>query len=104
MAWNSLMDLPKAFRCFAYLTVSSRAPCAKAVLDRHNAIIQQNLHRGRRPLPHLVLMAPQAKPRKSRLDQKCGNALAACGGIGFRKDNQHARGASICHPGLRSVE
>src|SRR5713101_6034452 len=29
MAWKSLMDFPNAFRCFAYLTVSSSAPCAK---------------------------------------------------------------------------
>src|SRR6266853_4057067 len=28
MAWNSLIFFPNALRCFAYLTVSSNAPCA----------------------------------------------------------------------------
>ena len=77
---------------------------AQAILHRYHAIVQQNLHRRRRPLPHFVLMAPHTESGESGLDQKCGNAFAARRRIGFRKDNQHACGVSIGHPGLGAVQ
>ena len=47
-------------------------------------------------------MPAEAKPRKPRLNQECRNALAAGMRSSFRKHNQHARGATVGHPGLRS--
>ena len=77
---------------------------SQTIFHRHHAIVQQNLHRWRRPLPHFVLMPPHAKPGKTWFNEKRADAFAARRRIGFRKHNQHACGVSVRHPGFCSVE
>src|SRR4029077_6242982 len=73
---------------------------AEAILRRHFTIVQHNLHRRRRKLPHLFFVAANTKALETRLDEKRRNSLSARLRIGLRKNKEHAGDAAVGYPSL----
>src|SRR6266852_5997174 len=77
---------------------------AEAIFRRHFAIVQHDLHRGRRKLPHFFFVASDAETLEARFGQKSRNSFPARFGIGLRENNEDAGNAAVVHPGLRAIQ
>ena len=76
----------------------------QAVLDRHAAILEDQLARGGGANAELVFLLAEAESRRALLDHDAGGAARALGGIGERDDGINLRFAAVGDPLLGAVE
>src|SRR3984957_17557174 len=77
---------------------------AQAIFRGYAAILQRNFRGAREAQSHFIFVAADAEAGKIRLDEKGGDAAAACGGIGFGEDDIEAGASAGGGPGFGAVQ